>query len=131
MAVKISKISLCKAKNCKIHPILYRFFLRLKDTLGAEIVHRRKRTSATCIEVIFNLEELVHLLHGHLNTQPEAEAWGFWVICRRQNKKNHEVYKGHQVFLLYLSPVHPKKRREMQPVITPLVAFPANEALFV
>ncbi len=37
--------------NCNIHPVLYRFYLHLKDTLGAEIVHRRKRTSNKAIEI--------------------------------------------------------------------------------
>ena len=129
MSVKISKIAPNKALNCKIHPVLYKFFLRLKNTLGAEIVHRRKRSSATCIEVIFDSEDLAQLLKGRLNTLPEAEAWGFWIMCRPQNKRGHTVYKGHRVFLLFLTPVHPKKRREAQPVITQLVTAPANNAL--
>ena len=65
--------------NCKIHPILYQFYLRLKDTLGAEIVHRRKRTSRMAIEVIF-YTDTSFVVTGRLNTLPEAEKWGFWVI---------------------------------------------------
>ena len=129
MSVKISKILPNRALNCKIHPVLYKFFVRLKYTLGAEIVHRRKRSSTTCIEVIFHSEELVPLLSGHLNTLREAEAWGFWIMCRPQNKRGHTIYKGHRVFLLYLTPVHPKKRRETQPAITPLGAISTNNAL--
>ena len=107
--------------NCKIHPILYRFYLRLKDTLGAEIVHRRKRTSSTSIEVIFYSDEML-VATGRLNTLPEAEKWGFWIICRPQTKKRYMFYKGHRVYQLYLSPVHPKKQRETVSVITPLHA---------
>ena len=100
-----------KANNCHINPVLYAFYLRLKDTLGAEIVHRRKRKSNTCIEVVF-YNELYKYLKGRLNTLKEAEECGYWVICRVQTKRGYEVYHGRQVFQLYLSPVHPKKRRE-------------------
>lgn len=105
--------------NCKIHPILYNYYLCLKKTLGAEIVHRRKRTSSTSIEVIFHCDELV-VPTGRLNTLPEAERWGYWIICRLQTKKGHTVYKDHQVFQLYLSPVHPKKRHAIEQHITSL-----------
>lgn len=50
--------------------------------LGAEIVHRRKRTSNTCIEIIFYCEDLAVFLVGHLNTLKEAEKCGYFVICR-------------------------------------------------
>ena len=104
--------------NCKIHPILYKFYLRLNETLGAEMVHRRKRTSRMCIEVIFYNDICVPI--GRLNTLPEAEKCGFWVICRQQTKPKYMFYKDHEVYQLFLSPVHPKKRREMNPVIIPL-----------
>ena len=105
--------------NCNIHPVLYRFYLRLKDTLGAEIVHRRKRTSSMSIEVIFYSDEML-VMTGRLNTLPEAEKWGYWVICRPQTKPDRMFYKGHRVYQLFLSPVHPKKRRERKKTITPL-----------
>ena len=119
MAIKISKISTASARNCKIHPVLYRYFLRLKDTLGAEIVHRRKRSSAMCIEIIFR-SDLVKGFEHHVNTLKEAEECGFWVICRKQAKRGHTSYKDHQVYQLFLSPVHPHKRRAAIPQITPL-----------
>ena len=106
--------------NCKIHPVLYHFYLRLKDVLGAEIVHRRKRTSNKAIEVIFHCEESF-IMTGRLNTLPEAEKCGFWIICRPQTKPDRMFYKGHRVYQLFLSPVHPKKRREMTKIITPLL----------
>ena len=105
--------------NCKIHPVLYHFYLRLKDTLAAEIVHRRKRTSPMSIELIFYTDTML-ITTGRLNTLPEAEKWGFWVICRPQTKAGHTFYKEHRVYQLYLSPVHPKKKREMIKHITPL-----------
>ena len=119
MAEKISKISKSKAINCKIHPVLYNFYLRLKDTLGADIVHRRKRASATCIEIIFYSNFFV-TISKRMNTLKEAEACGFWVICRAQAKPNKMYYKEHRVHQLFLSPVHPKKRRDINPVITSL-----------
>ena len=100
-----------KATNCKINPILYDFYLRLKDTLGAEMVHRRRRKSATCIEIVF-YNDLYRYLKGRLNTLKEAEKWGFWVICRAQTKRGHGVWHGRAVYQLFLTPVHPKKRRE-------------------
>ena len=105
--------------NCNIHPVLYNFYLRLQDTLGAEIVHRRKRTSNMAIEVIYYAEEFL-VPTGRLNILPEAEKWGFWIICRPQTKKQYMYHKDHRVYQLYLSPVHPKKRREMEKTITPL-----------
>ncbi|MBR1879042.1 MAG: hypothetical protein IJ814_08605 [Paludibacteraceae bacterium] len=119
MSVKIFKIATTEALNCKIHPVLYRFYLRLKDTLAAEMVHRRKRSSATCIEIIFYCDEML-VPTGRLNTLPEAEKWGFWVICRLQSNPKHAFYRAHRVYQLYLSPVHPKKRREAGTTITPL-----------
>ena len=100
-----------KAHNCHINPVLYDFYLRLKELLGATIVHRRKRKSNNCIEVVFT-DDLYRHLNSRLNTLKEAESCGFWVICRLQTKRGHSVYHGRQVFQLYLSPVHPKKRLE-------------------
>ena len=105
--------------NCQIHPVLYHFFLRLKDTLCAEIVHRRKRPSRTCIEIIYNADG-VPIPTGRLNTLREAEKWGFWVIGREQTKPERMIYRGRRVYQLFLSPVHPKKRREMKKTIIPL-----------
>ena len=100
--------------NCKIHPVLYNYYLRLKGALGADIVHRRKRTSSTSIELIFYCD---FVPTGRLNTLPEAEKWGYWVICRLQSKVKYMYYKKRRVYQLYLSPVHPKKYREMEHVI--------------
>ena len=105
--------------NCKIHPVLYHFYIKLKGVLGAEIVHRRKRTSRTAIEVIFYTDDFF-VITRHLNTLPEAEKCGFWIICRPQTKPDRMFYKNHRVYQLFLSPVHPKKRREIQTTITPL-----------
>ena len=105
--------------NNKIHPVLYHFYLRLNDLMGAEIVHRRSRKSDTCIEIIFYCEDRFKP-KGHINTLPEAEACGYWVICRPQTAPSRMYYKEQRVYQLYLSPVHPKKRRETARVITPL-----------
>ena len=105
--------------NNKIHPVLYDFYLIIHQTLGAQIVHRRKRHSPMCIEIIFDTPIPI-IPTGRLNSLREAEACGFWVICRQQTKGKHAFYKGHQVYQLFLSPVHPKKRRAIKPVIIPL-----------
>jgi len=105
--------------NCKIHPVLYHFYLDLKGQLGAEMVHRRKRPSRMAIEVIFYCDSMMVVV-GRLNTLPDAEKCGFWVICRPQTNPKHMFYKGHRVFQLFLSPVHPKKRSEMVKTITSL-----------
>ena len=114
--------------NCNIHPVLYHYFLRLQDTMSAEMVHRRKRSSITCIEIIFWCDGL-KVLTGRINTLPEAEACGFWVICRPQTNPRRAIYKDHKVYQLFLSPVHPKKRRETKKVITPLVTVASGLAL--
>ena len=100
-----------KVKNCNINPILYDFYLRLKQTVGAHLIHRRKRPSDNCIEIVF-YNNLYTLFHGRLNTLKEAEAWGYWVICRPQTKRKHTSYDNRKVYQLYLTPVHPKKRNE-------------------
>lgn len=105
--------------NCKIHPLLYHYYVQLHETLSVEMVHRRKRENTMCIEIIFGCEEFM-VVTGRLNSLPEAEKCGYWVICRPQTKRGHTLYKGHRVFQLFLSPVHPKKRRETQRTITPL-----------
>ena len=132
MPQKIIKISHSKALNCKIHPVLYKVYLRLHDTLGAEIVHRRKRTSNMCIEIVFRCGFLEEFIGSTINTLREAETSGFRVICRRQTKPEHAVYKGLTVYQLFLSPVHPKKRREMQTTVTPLssLSSPAASAAY-
>jgi len=123
MAIKLFKISDKPIRNCKIHPILYHFFLRLKDTLEAEMVHRRRRTSDKSVEIIYK-NHLNAALTGRLNTLREAEEWGFWVVCRLQTKNHAPVfYHGRAVYQLFLTPVHPKKRREQQPVIRSLTAI--------
>lgn len=97
--------------NNNIDPVLYNFYLSLKKELGAKMVHRRRRKSTTCIEIVFN-NDLIKSVSGHLNTLKEAEKCGYWVICRRQTKRGHKSYRGKTVFQLFLTPVHPKKRNE-------------------
>lgn len=91
----------------------------LRHEMGAEMVHRRRRKSAMCIEVIFYVDYIMTVT-GRLNTLKEAERCGFWIMCRPQTKKGHTIYKGHQVFQLFLTPVHPKKQRERNTTITSL-----------
>ena len=105
MTMKINK------RNNHIAPELYSFYISLKREMGALIVHRRRRTSSTCIEIIF-LPPLIKEINGRLNTLHDAEACGYWIMCRRQTKRGHECYHGYAVFQLFLTPVHPKKRNE-------------------
>ena len=97
--------------NNHINSILYNCYLTLRKRLGASIVHRRKRKSSNCIEIVFCARGF-ESIKGHLNPLKDAEKCGFWIICRPQNKRGHTTYHGLQVFQLFLSPVHPKKRRE-------------------
>ena len=102
-----------KANHCHIDPVLYRFYLRLKDRCGLTMVHRRRRKSATCIEVVINISAFASI-SGRLNTLKEAEACGYWVVIRRQAKGKHATWRGKAVFQLFLTPVHPKKRHAAQ-----------------
>ena len=81
-----------------------------------------------CIELVFYCEQIL-VMTGRLNTLPEAEKCGFWVICRPQTAHGHTFYKDRRVYQLFLSPVHPKKRREMCKTVTPLVASKENYAV--
>ncbi len=128
MVKKIIKIASNNARNCKIHPVLYKVYLRLHDTLSAEIVHRRKRTSNMCIEIVFHCSLLEEFLGSTINTLKEAETSGFRVICRRQTAPGRAVYKGLPVYQLFLSPVHPKKRLETQTTITRLSSLSSPAA---
>ena len=111
--------------NNNIHPVLHYYYLRLHELMGAEIVHRRTRKSNTCIEVIFYCDGLP-VITGRINTLPEAEACGYWVMCRPQTNPSRMYHDNHRVYQLYLSPVHPKKRREMKKIITPLRSYSAR-----
>ena len=111
--------------NCKIHPILYRWYLILRKELGASIVHRRKRHSETCIEIIF-YGDLTNIITGRLNTLPEAEKCGYWIMCRLQTNPKHMFYKDHRVYQLFLTPVHPKKRHGILPIFLPAAIKPAR-----
>ena len=97
--------------NNKINPILYNSYLTLRRRLGASIVHRRRRKSSNCIEIVFRIKGL-ESIKGHLNPLKDAEKCGFWIMCRPQNKRGHTTYDGLQVYQLFLTPVHPKKRHE-------------------
>ena len=100
-------------RNNHINPVLYEFFLSLKSTLGAEIVHRRQRKSPNCIEIIFRYGYHKDI-RGRLNTLKEAEKCGYWIVSRAQNKRGHTIWHGCRVFQLFLTPVHPHKRHEAQ-----------------
>ena len=97
--------------NNNINPVLYAFYLGLKDQLGAKMVHRRHRKSTTCIEIVFH-NELIKSVIGRLNTLKEAEQCGYWIMCRLQTKRAHKSYHNRTVFQLFLTPVHPRKRNE-------------------
>ena len=112
----------------KINPVLYAYYRCLKDKLGAEIVHRRRRKSSTCIEIVFHCE-LFKCLSCHLNTLPEAERCGYWLMCRPQTSRKHKTWHGHLVCQLFLSPVHPKKQREQQALaVSSSLTMPVNIA---
>ena len=91
------------------------------------MVHRSQRKSTMCIEVIFYTDNFMIVI-GRLNTLKDAEKCGFWIMCRPQTKKGHTICKGHPVFQLFLTPVHPKKQRERNTTITSLDQ-PAIQAL--
>jgi len=98
-------------RNNHINPILYAFYLRLKNTLEAEIVHRRRRKSNDCVEIVFHCN-LFKDYSRRLNMLKEAEECGYWIICRAQKKRGHTTWHGCRVYQLFLSPVHPHKRHE-------------------
>ena len=55
---------------------------------------------------------------------PDAEKSGYWLMVRpRIGKKG--LYHGYQVYQLFLTPVHPKKRNEAKHIL------PAVDASFL
>jgi len=80
--------------NNNIHPILYKFFLILRNKLGAEIVHRRKRRSNMCIEIIFLSDLIQQPPLGRLNTLREAEECGYWGYLPTANQtRTHHLQR--------------------------------------
>ena len=96
--------------NLKLNPVLYKNLCSLRRTFGFRIVPTRgkRRPNANSVDVIIT-SPLIESLSGRLNSLKEAEACGYWIICRARRGKRR-TYKQHQIFQIFLSPVHPKKR---------------------
>lgn len=81
-----------------------------REHFDIELV-RRHRGSANgkYVEFIFH-SPLIEKVTGRQNTLKEAEACGYWAMVRKQTSPKRQYYKGHQVFQMFLTPVHPKKK---------------------
>lgn len=96
--------------NLKTDKILYDWICHLRQSIGICLVPRRGRRKTNYVEFIITATP-INAITGRLNTLREAEECGFWVVARAQKGKR-ATYHNQQVFQLFLTPVHPKKRRE-------------------
>lgn len=94
----------------KRNEILDEWVKLLKENYEIEPV-RRHRSAANGMYVEFiSRSPLMQFVKGHQNTLKEAEACGYWVMVRKQLSAKKRFYKNHQVYQLFLTPVHPKKK---------------------
>jgi len=81
-----------------------------RENFDIELV-RRHRNAANGMYVEFiSRSPLVKWLSGRQNMLKEAEACGYWVMVRKQTSPKRRYYKGNQVFQMFLTPVHHKKK---------------------
>ena len=94
----------------KRNEILDKWVKIFRNYFEIELVRRhRSAANGMYVEFISN-SRLIEMVSGRQNTLKEAEACGYWVIIRKQLSKKKRYYKKHQVYQLYLSPVHQKKK---------------------
>ena len=94
----------------KRNAILNEWVKIFRNYFEIELV-RRLRSSANgkYVEFISN-SRLITMVKGRQNTLKEAEACGYWVMVRKQPSKKKQFFKNHQVYQLFLTPVHQKKK---------------------
>lgn len=94
----------------KRNKILDEWITKLKENYEIELV-RRHRAAANGMYVEFiSRSPLIQYIRGRQNTLKKAEACGYWVMIRKQPSAKKRFYKNHQVYQLFLTPVHPKKK---------------------
>ena len=94
----------------KRNEILDEWVKAFREHFNIELV-RRHRGSANGKYVEFiSHSPLMKSVTGRQNMLKEAEACGYWVMVRKQTSPKRRYYKGHQVFQMFLTPVHPKKK---------------------
>lgn len=94
----------------KRNEILDEWVKVFRENFDVELV-RRHRNAANGMYVEFiSHSPLVKWVSGRQNMLKEAEACGYWVMVRKQTSPKRRYYKGHQVFQMFLTPVHPKKK---------------------
>ena len=72
---------------------------------------RRHRNAANGMYVEFiSRSPLIQWVSGRQNMLKEAEACGYWVMVRKQTSPKRRYYKEHQVYQMFLTPVHHKKK---------------------
>ena len=96
----------------KKNKILQEWIKILKENFQIEIIRRhRNATNGKYIEFISH-SPLVKWVSGRQNMLKEAESCGYWVMIRKQTSPKKSYYKNHEVYQLFLTPVHPKKKFE-------------------
>jgi len=103
------------------HPLIRKWLRILKKKVGILVIRRHREENPNTADYIITNLAFTKIV-GRLNTQKEAEACGYWVVSRRQRGKK-QFYKEKQVFVLFLTPVHPKKKFEQIAALEPAHEF--------
>ena len=107
----------------KRNEILDEWVKVFRENFDIELV-RRHRGSANGMYVEFiSRSPLIQWVSGRQNMLKDAEACGYWVMVRLQKSPKRQYYKGRQVFQMFLTPVHPKKKFEDKILATVALAF--------
>ncbi len=75
-----------------------------------ELVRRHRGAKNGMYVEFISHSPFVDMISGRQNMLKEAEACGYWVMVRKQTSPKRRYYKDHQVFQMFLTPVHPKKK---------------------
>lgn len=81
-----------------------------RKNFNIELVRRHRDASNGMYVEFISRSPLIEWVSGRQNMLKEAEACGYWVMVRRQPSLKKRYYKDHQVYQMFLTPVHPKKK---------------------
>ena len=108
--------------NLKMDPFLRNCIYAMRKYVGITVLPRRHPRSPNCVEVILSNEAITYL-SGRLISLPEAEKHGYWLMIRPLTRGRKRFYHGHPVFQLFLTPVHPKKKHAIRPLVEAAALF--------
>ena len=93
----------------KRNTILHEWIKVLRYYLTITTINRHSKTNRNYVEFICD-SPIFEQLSGRLNDLRDAESCGYWIMVRPQKSAKKAVYQDHQVYQLFLTPVHPHKK---------------------